>query len=58
MRLIRGTPVHQINRIALINHVIFPNRDGWDWRGPCDSSADDAGGRPLLMRPGERVRCC
>ena len=45
MRLIRGTPVHQINRIALINHVIFPNRDGWDWRGPCDSRADDAGGR-------------
>ena len=26
MRLIRGTLVHQINRIALINHAIFPNR--------------------------------
>jgi hypothetical protein len=26
MRLIRGTPVHQNNRIALIHHAIFPNR--------------------------------
>jgi hypothetical protein len=26
MRLIRGTPVHQINRIAFINHANFPNR--------------------------------
>ena len=25
MRLIRGTPVHQNNRIAPINHAIFPN---------------------------------
>ena len=26
MRLIRGIPVHQNNRIALINHAISPNR--------------------------------
>lgn len=26
MRLMRSIPVHQSNRIALINNAIFPNR--------------------------------
>jgi hypothetical protein len=57
MRLISGTLVHQINRRALINHAIFPEPEtGWDWRGPCDSRADDAGGRASLMRTGAGPR--